>query len=314
MPGTLTRDHVVWAYRILLDREPENDAVVSAKLKAYHSTQLLRADIVTSREYADKNRDFAHSNTRSIVIKELDSGLRLFVDLSDHAIGLPIIRDNFERSELAFMRRHLRAGDHALDIGAHIGYFAVEMTCTVGPDGTVNAFEPLEENAALLERSIAENGLARRLHLHRAAVSQVSGTVGLTYATETLNSGGAFVLNSAAPPGHERRSVRAIALDDLDLPRPISFIKMDVEGAEPLVLAGAARLLATDRPVILSELHAGQLQRVAGISPEAFLDLARQLGYRPCRIHEGQAGEELTVAPAEPICSLAFMPEGRPRR
>ncbi len=41
------------------------------------------------------------------------------------------------------------------------------------------------------------------------------------------------------------------------LRRPVRFIKMDGEGAKPQVLRGAARILADDTPIILSELHPG---------------------------------------------------------
>ena len=109
----LTRDHIDWAYRILLDRDPESEAVILPKLKGYQTTQQLRADIVTSHEYADKNPDFARTNARTIVIKELDAGPRLFVDLSDHFIGLPIVRGQYEQNELEFVRRTLKPGDHA---------------------------------------------------------------------------------------------------------------------------------------------------------------------------------------------------------
>jgi FkbM family methyltransferase len=308
----LTKEHIIWAYRILLDRDPESDAVILPKLTAYRSTQQLRADIVTSREYIEKNPDFAQTNARTIVIKELAGGARLFVDLSDHAIGLPILRDQYEMSEAAFMRRVLKPGDHALDIGAHIGFFSVQMAQVVGPHGSVTAFEPFDENAALLERSIEENRFGDRLRLFRAAVSRATGEADLSFATETLNSGGAFLITGAAPQptGHVSRRVRLLALDALPLPRPIAFVKMDVEGAEPLVLEGAAKLLAADRPVILSELHAQQLARVSAQSPEAFLAAMRGLGYRAFRVEAGQPGAELT-APSEPICTVALIPRER---
>src|SRR6188768_1530072 len=106
----LTRDHIVWAYRILLDRDPESEAVIVPKLNGYQSTQQLRADIVTSQEYADKNPDFARTNARTVIIKELDAGPRLFIDLSDHFIGLPVVRGQYEQSELEFVRRTLKPG------------------------------------------------------------------------------------------------------------------------------------------------------------------------------------------------------------
>ena len=47
--GGLTRDHIIWAYRILLDRDPESEAVILPKLKAYQSTRQLRAESIAVR-------------------------------------------------------------------------------------------------------------------------------------------------------------------------------------------------------------------------------------------------------------------------
>jgi FkbM family methyltransferase len=308
-PDGLTRDHVVWAYRILLDRDPENEAVIGPKMRGYQTTRQLRSDIVTSQEYRDKNPDFAQTNARTIVIAELDDGLRLFVDLSDHAIGLPIVRRQYEQTELAFARATVRPGDHVLDLGAHLGFFAVHLAKWVGPSGSATAFEPLAENAALLERSIAENRLTW-LGLERAAVGRTAGTMRLTFAAETLNSGGAFLVadDAGLPHGHAVRPVRVVALDELPLRRPVSFVKMDIEGAEPLALEGAARLLREDRPVLLSELHADQLARVSGRTAAGFLGEIRALGYRPFRVVDGRLGAELADSPADPVCSIALVP------
>src|SRR5438477_3574246 len=91
-PGGLTREHVVWAYRLLLDRDPESEDVIGPKLDGSRSTADLRRHLITSAEYQRKNPDFAQTNDRTIVIKELDAGVRLFIDLSDHVIGLSILR------------------------------------------------------------------------------------------------------------------------------------------------------------------------------------------------------------------------------
>ena len=58
----LTRDHVVWAYRLLLDRDPENEDVIGPKLAGSRNTAELRHHLITSAEFRDKNRDFAHTN------------------------------------------------------------------------------------------------------------------------------------------------------------------------------------------------------------------------------------------------------------
>jgi FkbM family methyltransferase len=306
----LTRDHIVWAYRILLDRDPENEDVILPKMRGYQNTRDLRNDIVTSEEYQEKNRDYAQMNERNLVIKEIEPGLRLAIDLADHAIGLNILRGRFELNEIEFVRRTVKPGQHVVDAGAHIGLFAMHMAAAVGPTGSVHCFEPFEANAACLELAIAENRFERRVILERAAVGAVHGTGQLIFAPATLNSGGAFIgaPGASVPAGHETLPVRLIALDGYPLPRPISFIKIDVEGAEPQALRGAARLLREDRPVILSEVHPSQLKLVSGITPAAFIAQIAGLGYRCHLLGAGVPGAEVTDVQTSGVESVVFVP------
>lgn len=306
----LSRETVAWAYRILLDREPENDDVLQPKMRAYTSTRELRHDIVTSDEYQDNNRDFALSNERTLVVKEIAAGLRLWVDLADHAIGLNIVRGRYELNERDFIRRTVRPGQHVLDCGAHIGYFAMHLADAVGPSGSVTAFEPFPANAECLELSVRENRLEGRVRVERAAVGAAPGALPLVYAPNTINSGGAFLQGTAGvPAGHATTTVPVVALDGLELPRPISFIKADIEGAEPLAFRGADGLLAADRPVILSELHPFQLDRVAGVTPKQFIREMRDRGYRCHLLGAGAPGDEIHDAPSGGVTSVVFLPE-----
>jgi FkbM family methyltransferase len=306
----LTRDHIVWAYRILLDRDPENEDVILPKMRGYQNTRDLRNDIVTSEEYQEKNRDYAQMNERNLVIKEIEPGLRLAIDLADHAIGLNILRGRFELNEIEFVRRTVKPGQHVVDAGAHIGLFAMHMAAAVGPSGSVHCFEPFEANAACLELAIAENRFERRVILERAAVGAMHGTGQLIFAPATLNSGGAFIgaPGASVPAGHETLPVRLIALDEYPLPRPISFIKMDVEGAEPQAVRGAARLLQEDRPVILSEVHPSQLKLVSGITPAAFIAEIAELGYRCHLLGAGVPAAEVSDVQTSGVESVVFVP------
>ena len=303
-PGGLTREHVVWAYRLLLDRDPESEDVIAPKLAGSRDTRELRHHLMTSAEFQEKNRDYAHTNDSTVVIKELEGGVRLFVDLSDHVIGLNIVRGQYERDAIAFVARHLRRGEVAIDVGAHIGLFAMEMAAAVGASGIVYAFEAFEANADLLERSIAENRFETRVVLRRAAVGTSSGTATLTFPVETLNTGGAYLLRpgTAPLPGNRTAAVPLVALDDLEIRRPVKLIKMDVEGAEPLVVRGARRVIAEDRPLILSELHPTQLERTSGVSAAVFLDEMRRLGYRATTID----GAAIDRAPTDIVASVIF--------
>ncbi|PYQ93674.1 MAG: hypothetical protein DMF96_29065 [Acidobacteria bacterium] len=281
-PGGLTRDHVVWAYRILLDRDPENEDVIGPKLAGSRNTEELRHHLMTSAEFRSRNPDFAHTNDPTIVIKEIAPGVRLFIDLSDHVIGLNILRGQYEQDEVRFVRRVVGEGDSTIDVGGHIGFFTMQMAAMVGPAGRVYAFEPLDANADLFERSIAENRFGDRVLFHRAAAGTTSGTATLTFPSETLNSGGAYLLRDGSAPlaGNQSKNVPLVALDALEIRRPVRFIKIDVEGAEPQVIRGASRLVKDDRPVILSELHPTQLERASGMTADQFLAEMHALGYR----------------------------------
>jgi FkbM family methyltransferase len=305
----ITRDHVIWAYRLLLDREPESEDAIQPKLRAWKTTGELRTDIVSSAEYKLKNPDHALTSDATIVIKPLASGLRLCLDLADHVIGLAILRDRYERDELRFAISLLRPGDAAIDVGAHVGVFALHMAEAVGPAGSVHAFEPLARNANLLEMAIRENRFEGRLTLERAGVSDATGTATLHFARETLNTGGAYIGDADASLGPLAAEVVAVVrLDDYRGPRPVRLIKMDVEGGEPRVIAGARSLLAADRPVIISEVHPEQLRRVCGVGPDALLhDLAR-IGYQAHRIDGAGLGARVHAEAITDVVTLAFVP------
>src|SRR6185295_2844892 len=133
----LTREHVVWGYRLFLDREPETEFVIDEKVTSNRGTRQLRTNFMLSPEFGDNNPDLTLFNDRNIVIKELDGKLRLFVDTSDVVIGWGIIRGKYELDELDFVRRTVGPGQTVLDIGANIGLFTVTMASLTGPTGRV---------------------------------------------------------------------------------------------------------------------------------------------------------------------------------
>ena len=94
----------------------------------------------------------------------------------------------------------------------------------------------------------------------------------------------------ALTPGHpgnhhlveEGKPIRAVTLDGLTAadPRTVSLVKIDVQGAEMLVLAGATELLAAHRPALYVEVDGPSLARM-GSSPRELIDTLVSFGYRP---------------------------------
>lgn len=303
-------EDVLWAYRILLDREPENDRVVADKLAALRSRRELCEHILLSPECRARNANAGLFANPCVVIKETTFGPRIFLDLMDVFVCQAIARDRYELHETALVQRLLRPGQVAVDVGANVGYYTLLFASIVGAQGKVHAFEPFPGIADLLARSIAENAFEPIVDLRRRALGDRHGRELLVHAPHTANAGGAYLsLSHESPPaGHDAFEVPVTRLDDEDLRRPIAFLKLDSEGAEPLVLAGASEILERDRPVVLCELHRRQLARVSAATPRDVIDTMRAHDYACHRLAGGTIGGRVRDTEDE-IASVVFVPD-----
>jgi FkbM family methyltransferase len=188
------------------------------------------------------------------------------------------------------MRDLLRTGDCVVDVGANFGYHALLCASYVGPSGHVYAVEPVPSNYRLLDRHIALNDFGGRITLITQAASDVAGG--------TLELHGVLDGVSVTAGMHKAEGsgvVLKVSVTTLDeclahRPKPIRLIKIDVEGAEQLVLRGAAKLLAQDRPLLIVEVHSFALPSF-GTSAEAFRQELEAAGYEE-RVIDTVAGAE----------------------
>jgi len=156
-----------------------------------------------------------------------------------------------ERTELAAIRRHLRPGDIACDIGANKGSFIYWLSRWVR-DGRVIAFEPQPEFARDLSRLCNLFGLANVTVEAKAAYSR-SGAQDL-YVPEGHRPGASLYYKEAKADSFAVLSVPTIALDDyFKTSERVALLKIDVEGAELAVLRGAERILRSDGPLLVFE-------------------------------------------------------------
>jgi FkbM family methyltransferase len=166
--------------------------------------------------------------------------------------------DWFE-DEIHFVRRLLRPGEAAVDVGANFGVFTLALARAVGPTGKVIAYEPASTTFAFLSATLRRNGLTQ-VEAVRAAVSSSPGEAVFTNADSPELSG----LAAAAVVSSERTWTETVRLDTLDSAsalasgRSIDFLKLDAEGEEVSILEGGARFFATHQPLVMAELrHAG---------------------------------------------------------
>lgn len=184
-------------------------------------------------------------------------------------------------SDLAALRPHVTPGSLVIDVGANVGSSTLALAEWTGPGGHVIALEPEPRNAAELRRVIARAGRAGTVTVLEAAASDKPGRLNLA-------------VNADNPADHRLADsglgVEAVTLDALaerHAVRPVSVLKIDVQGAEPLVLAGAARLLADHRPAVMMELF-GEGLAAFGRTPADLVAWMGERGYAAHLIERGQ--------------------------
>lgn len=217
---------------------------------------------------------------------EFPGGIRLRLDLRE-SLQRDFLFGLYDQHELRLLRRTLESGGDFVDVGAHIGMYSISAAIWLRGRGRVLAFEPNPiarrqllvnlalngcDNVTVSDRAVAERSGEALLHVPSSADPSFSSLAGGRFAegepvkvtTTTLDA-----------------EVEAAAL------RP-AFVKIDVEGGELAVLAGAAQTLAA-HPALLIEVGPSSAEQV-----ETEL---RSLGYRSFvvtrrRLEPGLAGVE----------------------
>jgi FkbM family methyltransferase len=187
----------------------------------------------------------------------------------------------FEPAETELFGRVIGAEDVCLDVGANVGYFSLLMAQRASR-GSVHSFEPQPLTANLLRASLELNG-SSNVFVNQCAVGDREGTVSFSKSKDSAYSS---MHDTKRRPVEEQLTVPMVTLDDYLEKRGVgrvSVIKVDVEGAEDMVVKGAARLLAAPerRPrLVMLELYDPNLE-VFGKNISDVVEAMRGFGYAP---------------------------------
>jgi len=163
----------------------------------------------------------------------------------DH-ISKKIVTDKtfYECAYLEALAALLDEGDCVLDVGANIGNHTVYFAGVVGCQ--VHSFEPIPSTFAILEENIRRNGLGSRVQAHMLALGDGEGHAEVA-AFDPGNLGGTTLRLE------DHGEITVSCIDHLDLQGPIRLIKVDAEGMDVSVLAGAEKLIERERPILACE-------------------------------------------------------------
>lgn len=193
----------------------------------------------------------------------------------------------FEPEVVARLVRLARPNSTVFDVGANLGLMSIPVLRAHSTTRVVS-FEPSPNSLPFLQRTAAGSQYVDRWTIVGKALADRSGERDFEFgrADDALYDGfhgGARV--------RDARTVR-VPVSRLDeewraLGSPnVSVVKIDVEGAEALVLAGASELLKAWKPAVVLEWHHDYLE-LFETPPETLLAIAREFGYRVYTIPSG---------------------------
>ena len=184
----------------------------------------------------------------------------------------------YEPEVRAEIKRWLRPGDVAIDVGANVGWHALLMATLVGPRGCVFAFEPNDTTRGRLVGGVRANHLVNVVVDPRAVSDRTgSSTFEAPRAGEFWDGTGRLTRDAGAG-----REVDCVTVDTFVADQGLEhlrFMKIDVEGWELSVLRGATRTLKTHGPSIVFEYDPAYVSRCGGTGTELTACLA-EAGYR----------------------------------
>ncbi|MBV8642191.1 MAG: FkbM family methyltransferase [Verrucomicrobia bacterium] len=166
------------------------------------------------------------------------------------------IGDVFEPDNVAYLKVLCDADSRVLDVGANIGMTALALS-QICPRGQIAAIEPLPHTFRYLQQNVAEAG-ASNLKIFNFALGNLEGSVPMQ--GHPSNFACSFIADNyrIAAEDHFSQSVPVRRLDnvfsELYLDR-LDFMKVDVEGFELEVFAGAKEILNTYQPIVFLEMN-----------------------------------------------------------
>lgn len=207
----------------------------------------------------------------------------------------------YETPVTRLFRALVRPGDTVIDVGANAGYFSLLAAALVGGSGQVHSFEPSPLVADRLQHNILLNSCSH-VTLHRVAVSDAQGSVQL-HLSESTNTGMTSLRRLAGAHG-KPVDVASIAIDSMisGMPR-VRLVKIDVEGAEHLVLKGCRGLVRRDMPYIIFELTDSFLREMGSCATDLVAEV-REMGYTTYVIRK-ESLQSMSEVPSEQCNVLA---------
>lgn len=242
------------------------------------------------QEHFHRGAEATFVGNNRVLTKIVVSGNRMAILVeADDKLLSPwlIVSGGYETALTDFFVKHVRDDSHCLDIGANFGYF----TCLMArfcPFGKIIGIEPDQHVFDLAKDNVFINGFQGRATVLHAAAADKDATLtlyrrGTRSANTSITKMPADFVREMAEPPSQPFEINSVRVDTVlsRLNGRLDFMKVDVEGAEPLVFEGARGTIAANPQLrIVIEWSPGQIVG-AGFEIDAFLSMIEKTGLKP---------------------------------
>lgn len=201
---------------------------------------------------------------------------KLYVDTRDVSLTPHLVTEGvWEPAVSRVIESYVKSGMRVVEVGANVGFHTLHLADLVGASGQVMCFEANARLAQLLATSIEVNGFRERTIVKSMAAADREGEAEFKLFERHLGASSFVVADGTAEHYHDSITRVTVPLTTLDVAcvdwPAIDFLKIDAEGAEPMVLAGAAAVLARS-PRLKMLLEFGPAFFPSSEAAAAFLD------------------------------------------
>lgn len=250
--------------------------------------ELRRRNLKNNGRFYDSCLEIVEGG--SLIVKLPDFMGSFEMDFRSHLLKRVLVNKCFEPDIVELVKDHVDPQKDVLDIGANVGLYTILFSKIINEESKILAVEPTPLALGYLRKNLQRNDCGQSVIIYEGIASDAKGIsrINVIPGMEEFSSVGKLVHPYIAKKDSVSMEVNGDTIDNLvrDYKLKPGFIKIDVEGGEYLVLAGAVNTVEAYRPKIIFELVENML-RSCGADPQMVIKLLDNYGYRYVATSDG---------------------------
>jgi FkbM family methyltransferase len=231
----------------------------------------------------------------------------------------PLIKPyTLTQKELDFFRELIPAGSFAIDIGAHVGSISVPMAFATGKEGLVLSFEPNPQVFEGLKLNSTLNAGRYRIVPLQLGVADQEADFHYASSEASMSNGGLILNeNDNALGKHKLKdTIQTVQLSKYlvkhysDRLNKLSFIKIDAEGLDLMIIKDLKSILEQYKPILIAEVYFSKTRSLSREEQQEMFSILQSIGYNLYNVENFEKSAAVDELIKQPLLSKENMPMG----